>query len=33
MEYAECGDVYAEVLACQRNGKLPEEDWVWKVII
>ena len=33
MEYAENGDMYADIVQNQKDGKLPEEDWVWKMII
>lgn len=33
MEFAENGDMYAEILSYQKKGRLPEEDWVWLMII
>lgn len=33
MDYAENGDLYAEIINYQKQGTLPEEDWVWRIII
>jgi NIMA (never in mitosis gene a)-related kinase len=33
MEYAENGDMYAEIVRYQREGRLPEEDWIWRMVI
>jgi hypothetical protein len=33
MEFAEDGDMYADIIQNQKDGKLPEEDWVWRMVI
>jgi NIMA (never in mitosis gene a)-related kinase len=33
MEYAEDGDMYADIVQNQKDGRLPEEDWVWRMVI
>ena len=33
MEYAEDGDMYEEIIKYQQNGSLPDEDWIWRIII
>jgi NIMA (never in mitosis gene a)-related kinase len=33
MEYADCGDMYADIVQNQKEGRQPEEDWVWKMVI
>jgi NIMA (never in mitosis gene a)-related kinase 1/4/5 len=33
MEYAENGDMFADIVQNQKDSRLPEEDWVWKMII
>ncbi len=33
MEFADCGDMYADIVQNQKEGRQPEEDWVWKMII
>ena len=33
MEFAENGDMYGDIVQNQKDGRLPEEDWVWKMII
>jgi NIMA (never in mitosis gene a)-related kinase len=33
MEFADCGDLYAHIVQNQKEGRQPEEEWVWKMII
>lgn len=33
MEYAENGDMYADIIKNQKEGRLPEEEWVWRMVI
>ncbi len=33
MEYAEDGDMYADIVQNQKDARLPEEDWVWRMVI
>ena len=33
MEFADGGDMYAEIVQNQKEGRQPEEDWVWKMVI
>lgn len=33
MEFAQNGDLYAEIVNFQKAGRFPEEEWIWKMII
>ena len=33
MEFADGGDMYADIVKNQKEGRQPEEDWVWKMVI
>jgi len=33
MEFADCGDLYAHIVQNQKEGRQPEEEWVWKMVI
>ncbi len=33
MEYAENGDMYADIINNQKESRLPEEEWVWRMVI
>ena len=33
MEFADGGDMYADIVQNQKEGRQPEEDWIWKMVI